>query len=177
MWVKSRQYTGRLVTVTNDKIFETPVYNYTREFPFIWEEIMIPVSYSSNDEAAEKILLRATEKHSVQVAELTGTALKQMEEIYGVKLIDVNPRVFYRLTDNWIELTVRFLVPTHGIREVKDAISREIRRELNKMGIGVASSTYDIVGFPPIMLRRDRSLTTKSRPPDRSSEIRETPKS
>ena len=34
MWVMARQYTGRLVTVTNDKIFDEPVYNYSREFPF-----------------------------------------------------------------------------------------------------------------------------------------------
>lgn len=32
-WVKSRQFTGRIVTVTNDRIFEEPVYNYTRDFP------------------------------------------------------------------------------------------------------------------------------------------------
>ena len=34
MWVRARQYTGRVVTLTNDKIFDSPVYNYTRDFPF-----------------------------------------------------------------------------------------------------------------------------------------------
>ena len=33
MWVRARQYTGRIVTVTNDKVFDTPIYNYTRDFP------------------------------------------------------------------------------------------------------------------------------------------------
>jgi len=37
MWVQSRQYSGRIVTVTNSKIFEEPVYNYTRDFPYLWE--------------------------------------------------------------------------------------------------------------------------------------------
>jgi small-conductance mechanosensitive channel len=36
-WIRARQYTGRVVSVTNDKVFEEPIYNYTREFPFIWE--------------------------------------------------------------------------------------------------------------------------------------------
>ena len=36
MWVHARQYTGRIVTVSNDKIFDTPVYNYTRDFPYVW---------------------------------------------------------------------------------------------------------------------------------------------
>lgn len=43
MWVRSRQFTGRIVTVTNDQVFDGPVYNYTRECPFIWEEIKVPV--------------------------------------------------------------------------------------------------------------------------------------
>ncbi|MGN6726602.1 MAG: mechanosensitive ion channel family protein, partial [Tepidisphaeraceae bacterium] len=33
MWVKSRQFTGRIVTVSNSTVFDTPVFNYTREFP------------------------------------------------------------------------------------------------------------------------------------------------
>jgi small-conductance mechanosensitive channel len=42
MWVKSRQYTGRIVTVSNATIFDEPVYNYTHHFPFLWEEMTQP---------------------------------------------------------------------------------------------------------------------------------------
>ncbi len=48
MWVKSRQFTGRIVSVANNKIFDDPIFNYTRKFPFIWEEIMIPISYTDD---------------------------------------------------------------------------------------------------------------------------------
>ncbi len=34
MWVQSRQYTGRMVTVSNARVFDEPVFNYTREFAF-----------------------------------------------------------------------------------------------------------------------------------------------
>ena len=57
MWVRSRQFTGRIVTVTNDKVFDEPVYNYTREFPFIWEEISLPIPYRADRSRAEAILL------------------------------------------------------------------------------------------------------------------------
>jgi small-conductance mechanosensitive channel len=38
MWVQARQYSARLVTVTNAKIFDEPVYNDAKDFPFLWED-------------------------------------------------------------------------------------------------------------------------------------------
>src|SRR3954470_11451612 len=48
MWVRSRQYTGRIVTVTNDKVSGEPIYNYSKEFPYIWEEMRIPVGFKAD---------------------------------------------------------------------------------------------------------------------------------
>lgn len=33
MWVKSRQFTGRIVTVSNSRVFDDPACNFTRDFP------------------------------------------------------------------------------------------------------------------------------------------------
>lgn len=65
--------------------------------------------------------------------------------------------MYYRITDNWLELTVRFVVGTHSIRGAKDAMSREIVERFETEDIGIASATYDIVGFPPIEIRRERA--------------------
>ena len=69
----------------------------------------------------------------------------------------IEPKVFYRLTDNWLELTVRFLSEDRGVREAKDAISREILREFDAAGIGLASATFDIVGLPPLRMILDNT--------------------
>ena len=82
----------------------------------------------------------------------------ELKERFGVDPVDLDPRVYYRLTDNWLELTVRFLVGTHRIRGVKDAMSRQIITGLDEAGIGIASATYDIVGFPAIELRRPKPV-------------------
>ena len=57
MWVRSRQLTGRIVTVSNSKIFAEPVFNYTRDFPFIWEEMTIPITFKADRDRAEAILV------------------------------------------------------------------------------------------------------------------------
>ncbi|HWA97208.1 MAG TPA: mechanosensitive ion channel family protein [Pirellulales bacterium] len=154
MWVKSRQYTGRIVTVTNDKIFEEPVYNYTREFAYIWEEMSFPISYSDDFAQAEQIILRAAEQHTTQFETFSQEKLDEMRQHYAMSVAELHPRVYLRLTDNWIELTVRFTVDSHRVREVKDAMSREILAALNAAGIGIASGTYAIVQMPELRIAR-----------------------
>ena len=150
MWVRSRQFTGRIVTVTNSKIFAEPVFNYTREFPYLWEELAIPITYKADRARVEVILLESAGRHAVDPHSMGEAARADLKERFGVELVDLEPRVFFRITDNWLELTVRFVVPTHGIRSVKDAMSRDIVVALEQSAIGIASATYDIVGFPPI---------------------------
>jgi len=156
MWVMGRQYTGRVVTVSNARIFDDPVYNYTREFPYIWEELSLPVAYRADRAAAERILLEVAGRHTVTAGAMGEEAFREMQRRYFVKPADMKPQVYYRLTDNWLELTVRFIAESHRIRELKNAMSRDILAGLDAAGIGVASNTYDIVGLPPVRIVRDR---------------------
>jgi small-conductance mechanosensitive channel len=150
MWVRSRQYTGRIVTISNSKIFDEPVYNYSREFPYIWEEMTLPITYAADRARAEQILLEAAARHTVPIGKIGADALAHMQRLYFLRPAEVAPCVYYRLTDNWLELTVRFIARDHGVRELKDALSRDIMRALDEAGIGVASATFDIVGMPPL---------------------------
>ena len=47
-WVQADQYTGRIVTVANRTVFSDPVFNYTARWPYLWDEIVIPVTYDSD---------------------------------------------------------------------------------------------------------------------------------
>jgi small-conductance mechanosensitive channel len=153
MWVRARQYTGRIVSVTNAKIFDEPVYNYTREFPFLWEEIRIPIGYTSDRTRAEQILLDAVRTHTTKIAEIGEAAVLELERRYFVQRSELEPKAYVRLTDNWVEIAVRFIVQDHGVREVKNRISRDILDDLEKAGISIASGTYEIVGMPALRVQ------------------------
>jgi hypothetical protein len=73
-----------------------------------------------------------------------------LQRRYLMAAQDPVPRVYYRLTDNWLELALRFVVRDHGIREVKDAITRDVLRGLRDARIPVASTTIQLVGDPPL---------------------------
>ena len=61
-WVHARQYTGRIVTVSNKVFFEKPVYNYSKDFDYIWEEVTVPLSYTTNWERGKAILMEEVEE-------------------------------------------------------------------------------------------------------------------
>jgi small-conductance mechanosensitive channel len=155
-WVAARQYTGRLVSVTNDKIFDNPVYNYTREFPYMWDEMAFPIKYGDDYQRAESILLAAARRHTAEYVEKAKPALEKLRERYVLALeIALEPAVYLQLTDNWIELTLRFVAPVHGVRAIKDAMGREILAGLQEVHLEIASATYDIIGFPDIRIAQD----------------------
>jgi small-conductance mechanosensitive channel len=156
MWVGARQFTGRIVTVTNDKIFEEPVYNYTREFPYLWEEMRIPVPFRADRARAERIILDVVTGATGEFVAESERTREELEARYGVPLDRHEPRVFWRITDDWLELSVRFVVPEHGIRDIKDRIAREVLPRLEEAGIEIASATFEITRVPPMRLERAR---------------------
>lgn len=152
MWVEARQYTGRVVTITNDKIFDNPVYNYSREFPYIWEELHIMVPYNTDIKKAEEIVLQAAVSNTLKVTELGSYFTKELERRYFVKTPQLEPKVYFRITDNWLELSVRFISDTHNVRDLKDLISRKIVEDFKMANIQIASTTIDIVRIPKVQI-------------------------
>src|SRR5436305_15146109 len=85
-WVPARQFTGRIVTVTNDKVFDTPIYNYTREFPFIWDEIHVPIKYAADRKQAERLLIEAANHHAGEYRQMSEPMRRRLEERYFLSL-------------------------------------------------------------------------------------------
>jgi small-conductance mechanosensitive channel len=155
MWIAGRQYSGRLVRITNDKIFDTPVYNYTRDFPYMWEEIQIPVAYDDDYRVVERIMLETARQHTAPIMD---EARPKLSDLRGRYFLSEDPKIepetFLRLTDNWQELAVRFIARPRGARGLKSAMSREIIAQMNEAKIGVASGTYAIVQMPTLEVRQ-----------------------
>ncbi|MFN7660750.1 MAG: mechanosensitive ion channel family protein, partial [Dolichospermum sp.] len=55
-WVKADLYNGRIVRIANSFVFKEPVFNYSADFPFVWDEITVPVKYGSDRSLTREIL-------------------------------------------------------------------------------------------------------------------------
>ena len=84
----------------NAEIFEKPVYNYTRNFPYIWEEMHVPVSYKDDRHRAEQIMIEAVTNHTTEIANLTQPELDHLKQRFFIQAADIPPRAFLRITDN-----------------------------------------------------------------------------
>jgi small-conductance mechanosensitive channel len=125
MWVHARQYTGRIVQVSNAKIFDEAIYNYSSEFPYLWEEMRIPVPFKDDRVRAERILLDAAERHTVHIEELSEESLAEMERRYFMSREELKPRVYWRITDNWLEL--RIAIENGSIRDLVSCFVSRLR--------------------------------------------------
>ena len=148
-WVYSRQFTGRIVTVTNDKVFDCPVYNYTHEFAYLWDEMSFPVHFHQDFEKAEQIMLAAANDQAKTAKVLGKDEVERLEDRFGIDAGEIDPKVFWRVTEDWLEMTVRFLGPDHGIRHIKDAMTRQILGEFEKAGILIAATRQEGVTLQP----------------------------
>ena len=79
-----------------------------------------------------------------------------MLDRYPLKETNVEPTLYLAMIDNWIELTLRFVVDAQERRKVKGRLHRDLLQHVQaEEKIAVASTTIEIVGFPPLALTQD----------------------
>lgn len=137
-WVGGRQYTGRVVTVSNKATFTDPVYNYSRFFEYIWEEIEIAIPHHGDWRGASRVL--EEEARRQEAAEGAREAMDAVRRRFPVPQTEVEPRVFASADETYIRLAVRFVVPVRSARSVKDDITRRIHARLEAAGVEIVAT-------------------------------------
>jgi small-conductance mechanosensitive channel len=150
-WVQADQYTGRIVTLANRVVFSDPLFNYTQHWQYLWDEIMIPITYNSDWRRAGELMLEHGREYSSHLQAQAQTELHDLMKSYPVHETTVEPTLYLVMTDNWIELTLRYVVDARERREVKGQLHHELLQRFGaEANITVASATFEIVGFPPL---------------------------
>lgn len=146
-WVAGDLYTGRIVRVANSFVFKAPVFNYSADFPFLWDEITLPVKYGSDWTLARSMLRKIVDEVLSEYATQVRDSWASMVRQYRVEDADVEPMITLRATDNWIEFTVRYVVDYRKRRWMKDHLFTRILEEVDKSDnkIRLASATFEVV--------------------------------
>jgi small-conductance mechanosensitive channel len=154
-WVDGDQATGRLNIVPNGLVLNSVVNNYTKDNEFIWDEITIPVTYDSDWKAARKLMLDTVKKETSDIIEQSTKEYGHLREKYYLQTKPAEPGVYMKVTDNWIQLSLRYMTPARKRRTLHNHLSNILLEKIEKSKkIKVASSTYEIVGMPEIRMKK-----------------------
>ncbi|MDD5701399.1 MAG: mechanosensitive ion channel [Dehalococcoidales bacterium] len=144
-WIIGDQPTGRLVTVPNGNILSHAAHNYSKDHHFIWDEISLPITYDSDWKGASRLVLNIVEKETQEVTERARISLLNLSEKYFLPARAEVPALYLTLTDNWIEMNVRYVTDVRQRRVIKDHLSKFLLEEIQKAGnIRIASETMDL---------------------------------
>jgi small-conductance mechanosensitive channel len=151
-WVSSDNYSGRIVKLSNAFVFKGPVYNYSRDFPFIWDEFNLPFRYGSDVELAKELVIKVATETLVEYTSNSMANWKKVVEKYYIEDAQVNPTLAISLTDNWIQFNLRYIVDYKKRRSVKHLLHEKIQREVDKTDgkVVLASTTFELIKIPQL---------------------------
>lgn len=158
-WVSSDLYNGRIVRVANSFIFKDPVYNYSGEFPFLWDEITLPIRYGSSVEYTRETLIKIADEVVGDFTESVHKSWSNLSKLYAIEDATVKPMVTLSATDNWVAFTLRYVVDFKKRRSTRDKLFTRFLEEVEKSEgkIQMASQTSEIVAFPKLHITLDDS--------------------
>lgn len=151
-WVDGDLYTGRVVRVANSFVFKAPVFNYSGEFPFLWDEIKVPVKYGSDHKLARKILNGVSDRILADYAREAAVSWEAFSKKFFLESAITDPMITMEANDNWIEFTMRYVVDFKKRRTTKDLLFSTILDDFDKTdgAVQIASATFHLVEAPPI---------------------------
>ncbi|TJY35766.1 mechanosensitive ion channel family protein [Pontimicrobium aquaticum] len=153
-WVSSDNYTGRIVKLSNAFVFKGPVYNYSKDFPFIWDEFNLPIRYGSDIDLAKSIVIDIASKTLSEFTTNSKSQWKAVVNKYYVEDAQVEPTLAITLTDNWIQFNLRYIVDFKKRRITKHILNDSIRAEIEKTNgkVILASTTLELIKIPELKI-------------------------
>lgn len=107
-WVNADQSTGRLIQVPNGWLFKYPIAGYDHGFPYIWNEIVVTVTFESNWRRAKALLEEILNAHAQSIEK---DEFDRASEVMHIQYARVTPVVWTDTASEGVRLTMRYLCP------------------------------------------------------------------
>ena len=154
-WVDGDLYNGRIVLVANSFVFKEPVFNYSGDFPFLWDEIKLPIQYGSNYEKAKEIILQVGKDVAGDLTEQSKLKWIALQRKFRLEDAQTEPMVSIIANDNWVEFTLRYVVSYKKRRATKTELFTRLLTQIEASNgeIKFASATFQLVEGPEIKVK------------------------
>jgi len=128
----SDQITGRLVSIPNNTVLTSNIYNYTKNHNFVWDEITLPLTPNSDWQKASEIALKVAKKELLETSIQVENDTKTLEEKYYLTKRSVAPSTYISLVKGGVDVLLRYPTQARQRRNNNDLLTRQILKELKK---------------------------------------------
>lgn len=145
-WIDGDLYNGRITHLANSFVFKEPIQNYSADYPFLWDEITVPIRTESDYTRARQIFQNVATTVCGDYAIQSKAVWEKMTDKYKAEDADVLPMVTLKFDENWITFTIRYVVDYKKRRSTKDKLYTGLLAEIAKHDdiIMIATSSMEI---------------------------------
>lgn len=165
-WVDGDLYNGRIVRVANSFVFKEPVFNYSADFPFLWDEIVFPVRYGSDWKYARELLQSVVNEVVGDYALRSKDAWKNIVRKYRIEDARIDPMITITADENWLQYRLRYIVDYRRRSVTKDRLFARILEVVDDSEgrIAIATAGLELLSAPSIDVRlAEGGLRSKGR--------------
>ena len=122
------QSTGVVVTFPNSVIFSKPIKNYTKLFKYIWDEMVIKVPIDCDLVSTKKELYRIINSNEIVklIPKKMEKQINHTNDDFRIYYNKYEPMIYTKIVDDYIELTIRYLIHPKKARYVNSVIWNNI---------------------------------------------------
>jgi len=129
-WVSKDLYNGRIVRIPNSTVLKGSVFNYSQGFRFIWDEIKVLFTTTSDCQLAREMLLRVAKEAIGEYLLKAQVSWKAMSDNYRSANPPLEPNVALVVNAGSLEFTVSYVVDYTKRTAMQDQLFTKIVEEI-----------------------------------------------
>jgi small-conductance mechanosensitive channel len=129
-WVSKDLYNGRIVRIPNSTVLKGAVFNYSHGFRFLWDEIKVPLTATSDCKLATEMLLRVAKEAIGEYLLEAQTSWKAISDNYRSANPPLEPTVTLVINNGSLEFTVSYVVDYTKRTAMQDQLFTKIVEEI-----------------------------------------------
>jgi small-conductance mechanosensitive channel len=129
-WVGRDLYNGRIVRIPNSIVLKGSVFNYSQGFQFVWDEIKVVFTTTSDCQFAREMLLRVAKEAIGEYLVAAESSWKAMSDIYESANPSLEPTVALVVDAGNLEFAVSYTVDYRKPTAMKDQLFTKIVQEV-----------------------------------------------
>jgi small-conductance mechanosensitive channel len=129
-WVSGDLYNGRIVRIPNSTVLKGSVFNYSQGFQFIWDEIKVLFTTTSDCQLAREMLLRVAKEAIGEYLVEAQTSWNSMSDNYRSANPPLSPTVALVVNAGRLEFTVSYVVDYTKRIAMQDQLFTKIVEEI-----------------------------------------------